>query len=167
MKTLILILSLIAPFALAENMECPRGSKENELVLARVMRNFGRFTLNADSVALKSQQSSEDIQDKSLQEARRDLAIAAVCAETVLNNPTGDLLPEKAHQLQGQERQVFVRDFLEFMARFHDALLQYQAAFDQALKVSPHQRSFSEIQKNKRMIDDLANEAHRHLGHDD
>jgi len=139
---------------------CPVGSNDDHLTIHRVMQNFGRFTLAADSISLRSANPNETITDQQLNTAIENLGSAIDCAQAVLNNPAGDLLPDHASALSGDELKEYISDFVYFMNDFHDGLIEYRTLFQNILAKKPQERDFQPIRDKCKELDDLVEHAH-------
>lgn len=158
----LLIAILISPIADA----CPLGKGEAQLTIARVMRNFGRFTVEADSNALKGINPHDKVTVGQIRKSIDDLGVAISCAQAVLEAPHGDLLPSCTKALTGKAFKDYVSTYLRLMKEFEVALAVYQDLFKQALAKSENERSFDVIYKQSKSIEELVDAAHKELlGH--
>lgn len=146
--------------------ECTLGAKETHLTVNRVMRNFGRFIMYADGVCVKSRNTWErdSIKDSELTEALGKLDQVIECAEQVLRNPTGDVLPNKLLIMKDEkEKQELVDDYIYFMVDFKDAVIEYRDIFKKLLSQKPAERNYDEANDKRLEVDALVDRAHRKL----
>ena len=158
------LLSLIFVSLSAQAEVCPLGPKEDHLILARVMRNFSKYTRDADSLAVKSKQWPEDITDTELKEASEKIPTAIACADAALDNPQSEMLPRKLDELQGEMREKYLAHYLEYLKKFRAVLVQYKQVLDDLLALPKAQRQFEGLYLHYKFVDDMTNEAHSHLG---
>lgn len=142
---------------------CPLGPKEDTLQLSRVMRNFGSFTLPADSVARLGQSAPSSVHDADLQTALSKLQLAEACATAVVHDSTGALLPFKAGELQGAARDAYVKLFHDTMQDFLEGLEAYETVFRGILAEAPAARGYAEALRWSKEIGERANHAHEIL----
>lgn len=161
-NTLLLgVLTLLTLGSAKAMAECPLGQKETQLSIQRVMRNFGRFTLNADAISLKGLNPHDKVTDAELQVAIEKLGLAIDCAQAVLDNPTGSMLPDEATWLKDKAREDYISDFLYFMEDFRDKLVEYQQLFKDTLQQTPEERDYNSIRKKCLELDKLVEHAHK------
>jgi hypothetical protein len=150
---------LFFPF-FANAADCPLGPRENALTLTRVMRNFGSFTLSADSVATLGQSDSGSIKEADLQTAVTKLQLAEACAFAVVHDDAGKLLPLKAEDLKGAARDAYIKLFHDTMQDFLEGLQAYEAVFREIQAQAPALRNYADAVKWSKEIDDRATRAH-------
>lgn len=146
--------------------DCPLGAKEDHLTVNRVMRNFGRFIMYADGVCVKSQNSWEkdSIEDSEISEAIGKMDLVVACAEQVLKDPTGDVLPGKLLIMKDEkEKQELVDDYIYFMTDFKDAVIDYRELFKKLLAQKKSERNFDEANAKRLEVDALVERAHKKL----
>lgn len=162
--TKISIALALAFLPLAALADCPLGANETHLTVHRVMRNFGRFTIDADYLCIKSQNPNESVQDTEIAEAITKLDMAIGCAEQVLKDPTGDVLPSKLELMTDEkEKAELVDDYIYFMTDFKDGLLQYRDLFKK-LQLQPGlERNFTEANEKRLELNELVGRAHKKL----
>jgi len=153
-----LLLSLFPLFAGAT--ECPKGDNEATLTFSRVMRNFGRFTGIADSVAVNGMQNPAAIRNSDIQNAIDKLDLAATCASAVVHDSSGSLLPLKAGDLRGPEHDAYVKLVRDTMQDFEDGLEAYQGVYQDLLAAPPAIRTFEKAKTWADEIDARATRAH-------
>jgi hypothetical protein len=142
--------------------ECPLGEKETHLTIHRVMRNFGRFVTPADMVTIKGVNPNEKVNDQELTIAIEKLGYVVDCAQAVLDNPTGDMLPTDAHNIEdAKTRQEYVDDFLYFMTDFRDGLIEYREMFKKTLLQKPEERDYKPLREKCIELDNLVEHAHK------
>lgn len=160
--SLIILGLLILPFATMA--DCPLGQKDSHLTIGRLMRNFGRYTADADYICIKSKNPREKISDAEITDATADLGIAIECAEQVLKNPTGDVLPTKlVFMTDEKEKAKLVDDYIYFMTDFKDALIEYRKVISELGTMKPSERNYSEACEKYEDVDNLVNRAHKKL----
>lgn len=146
--------------------ECTLGAKEDHLTVNRVMRNFGRFIMYADSVCIKSQNNWEKdgVTDGEITEAIGKLDQVIECADQVLKNPTGDVLPGKLLIMKDEkEKQELVDDYIYFMTDFKDIVIEYRDLFKGLLSQKASDRKFDEVNAKRLEVDALVERAHKKL----
>ncbi|MGZ3652467.1 MAG: hypothetical protein ACXVB9_19430 [Bdellovibrionota bacterium] len=156
---LLTLLALFLPL-LAGAAECPKGDHEASLTLSRVMRNFGRFTMIADSVAINGLQNPASIGDSDIQNAIDKLVLAEACAAAVVADRDESLLPQKAGDLHGADRDAYIKLLRDTMQDFADGLRAYQGVYQDLLAAPPALRSFEKAKKWADEIDARATRAH-------
>ncbi|MGZ3746629.1 MAG: hypothetical protein ACXWRE_04650 [Pseudobdellovibrionaceae bacterium] len=162
-KLFILALFLLPISAKAE---CRLGVGETHLTVQRVMRNFGSFTLKAESVTLTATNpwSYETVSEADISEAIEKLGFAINCAEEVLKDPTGDILPSRISSITDEkERSEKVDDFVYFMTEFKDVLNSYRDIFKGLQAQKPADRNFKEAKLKLDELNDIVERAHRKL----
>jgi len=155
LAALLIFLPLLAGAA-----ECPLGDHETALTLSRVMRNFGRFTMIADSVAVNGLQNPAAIKNSDIQNAIDKLVLAEACAAAVVHDSNESLLPLKAGDLRGPERDAYVKLLHETMQDFEDGLVAYQSVYQDLLAAPPASRTFEKAKAWADEIDARATRAH-------
>jgi len=146
--------------------ECPLGANEDHLTINRVMRNFGRFIMYADTISVKSLTPAEReyITDKDINEAISKLDLVVGCADEVLKNPTGDVLPGRLLLMTDEkEKAELVDDFVYFMTDFKDVVTEYRELFKKLLTVKASERNFEEVNSKRHDVDALVERAHQKL----
>lgn len=160
MKILFLVLTLLSTQAA---LACPLGKNEEHLTIQRVMRNFGRFTLKADSVATKGVVPFETVTDLEITAAIEDLGLAISCANAVIESPQGDLLPSHASTLTGEEQKNYILLFVKFMNEFEAALKNYQTIYQTLLSTPVASRSFKYAHEHSQQLEVFVDRAHKEL----
>ncbi|QDK36697.1 cytochrome b562 [Bdellovibrio sp. NC01] len=159
MKLLLYVLLTFAPIA---SMACPLGAKDDHLTIQRVMINFGKYVGQADHIALLgAKYPNETVTDADIQDAITKIGLAMSCAQAVVDNPTGDMLPGKAMFLEGDELKEYVEDFVYFMAEFKDQLAHYQASFQAMLATKAADRKWDPLYEESEKLNDFIDHAHR------
>lgn len=162
LKEVCVSVALMLPFA--AGAVCPLGANETELTVQRVMRNFGRFISDADHLCIKAKNPEELISNEEISAAINQLGLAIDCADEVLRNPTGDLLPSKIEFIQdAKEKKELVDDYIYFMTDFRDELIQYRKLFEALRAQEPALRNFQEINEKRQDLDHLVDRAHKKL----
>lgn len=155
---------VLALFPVAALAVCPLGEKETHLTVHRVMRNFGRFTMDADYLCVKASNPAEKVMDAEITEAITKLDMAIDCASEVLKNPTGELLPSKLNLMNDEkEKADLVDDYIYFMTDFKDGLTQYRDLFKNLLAQPAAERNFTEADEKRQELDHLVTRAHKKL----
>lgn len=148
----------------AEEITCPLGKNEDHLTIQRIMMNYGKFVSDADHVAVfGARYPSEDLTDQDIQKAINQLNLAINCAQAILNNPTGDLLPNKVNDLHGTEQEEYIADFVSFTEDFRDALVAYQLSFKKILIEEVKNRNWEPIYQESLALNEMISHAHRKL----
>lgn len=163
MKISLMILSFVF-LPLVSLADCPLGAKEDHLTISRVMRNFGRFTLPADSLCLKgiNPPERESISDSQITDAIAKLSLAVDCAEAVLKNPTGDVLPSHLELMtDAKAKAQVVDDYIYFMTDFRDGLKEYQDILGKLLTQPSAERNYTEANDKRQELDTLVERAHK------
>jgi hypothetical protein len=151
MRTLILLASLVLGLPQAHaQATCPLGAKDTKLTLQRVMINFGKFTMKAEELARTGAATDDEITA-----AVSDLETAAACAQAVVDATDADLMPGKASDLTGPDRDQFIAQFKQAMATFKAALESFASALNR--------HDFADAQVQKKLVNDIADEAHSHF----
>lgn len=151
-------------FPLSVGAECPLGAKETHLTVQRVMRNFGRYISDADHLCVKGQNPSEKVTDAEITLATANLGLAIACANEVLKNPTGDVLPSKLELMTDEkEKAELIDDYVYFMTDFRDELVLYRSMFQNVLAQPASERDFQEVNEKRQDVDQLVNRAHKKL----
>ncbi len=157
------LVQLIALLPLS-SQACPLGAKETHLTVQRVMMNFGKYVGQADYVVLLgAKYPNETVTDAQIADAVSRLGLAITCAEAVINNPTGDLLPGKSIFLEGDALKEYIEDYVYFMTDFRDALVHYKASFEAIGAVKAADRNWDELYAESKKLNDLIDHAHRKM----
>lgn len=157
---LVLTFSSISVFAKI----CPLGAKEDTLTLARVMRNFGKAVRDADGLAVETKQWPEEGTTEKLLAASQPISMGIVCADELINNPTGDLLPKKLNELQGEMREQYLKHYIDALKKFRDGLVEYKRILEDLAALPADQRKFEGLYIHYKYMDDMVNTFHDHLG---
>jgi hypothetical protein len=159
----ILLSVAIFIFSLSALADCPLGEKEDHLTIQRVMRNFGRFIMPAENIAYRGQNKYDQVSDADLQEAIEKLSYVISCADAVIANPTGDLLPTVARSMTGDELKNYVDSLTFMMDEFKLSVTDYQSAFIKILAQPKEQRDLTGLLKMTQDQDALVEKAHKKL----
>lgn len=164
MKLLAFTLSLILASSFA-SAACPLGENETTLTVHRVMRNFGRYTSPAEDIAFKTTNpySNEKVEDAEYTAAAASLDIAISCADAVLANPTGELLPDKSVFLEGKEKADYIDSYIYFMEEFKTGLGEFRDLLLATLAQKPEARDYPALKRKGDELNDLINHAHKRL----
>ena len=127
------------------------------------MRNFGRFTLQADSAALKSQNPHDKVSDQQLLKSINDLGLAISCARAVIDSPKDDLLPTCTKVLDPKAFDEYVTAYVRLMKEFETSLIEYQSLFKQVLSRPESDRNFSTIYQHSQYLNKLVDTSHKEL----
>lgn len=141
---------------------CPLGAREDHLTIQRVMINYGKYVGGPDHVVLLgARYPNETVTDADISNAISQLGLAIVCAQAILDNPTGDLLPGKASFLTGSELKEYVDDFIYFTNEFRDALAVYRDSFSKLLATPKESRNWELLYAESKDLNELIDRAHR------
>ncbi len=157
---------IFIPLVSMAGVACPLGAKEDHLTVNRVMRNFGRFIMYADGVCIKAQNpwEKDHITDQEITVAIGKLDLVVVCAEAVLKDPTGDVLPSKLLLMKDEkEKAELVDDYIYFMTDFKDAVLEYRELFKTLLLQKAVNRNYDEVNTKRHEVDALVERAHKKI----
>ncbi|MFS4457673.1 hypothetical protein [Bdellovibrio sp. HCB2-146] len=159
------LLALALPFLLTTTLAsaCPLGEKEDVLTIQRVMRNFGRFILAAEMVTLKANNPNEKVQDKEFTEAAAKLEVAISCADAVIANPSGRLLPDNALDLEGEALADYIDSLVYFMDEFKTSLTEFRDLLTLTASQKVEERDYSALTAKTEEIDKLVLRAHKRL----
>ncbi len=165
MNTNLLFVAAFNFFAAASQAQtCPIGLKNDHLTIQQVMINYGRFVGHADHIALLgARYPNETVTEEQIAQIVPYLLSAAACAQAVLDNPTGDLLPSKTSFLKGEERINYINDFLFFTEEFRDVLIEYSNAFLFLSQTSAQKRNWESIYQKSKEVDAFIDRAHRKI----
>jgi hypothetical protein len=159
--SLLLVFVTLVLFSTAR-ANCPLGAKEDHLTIQRVMRNFGRFVSPADLITLKGVTPYQEITEADLSEATTKLSLAIDCAQAVLDNPTGEILPAEYRRQESEAaRQEYLDDFLSFMGEFRDGLKDYEKLFQELILKKPEERNYQPLREKCLELEKMVDHAHR------
>ncbi|WP_413290425.1 hypothetical protein [Bdellovibrio sp. HCB337] len=162
--TKISFIFVLAFLPLAALAECPLGAKETHLTVNRVMRNFGKFVMEADYLCVRAANPVEKVTDADINTAITKLGMAIDCADQVLKDPTGDVLPSKLVFITDEkEKAEYVDDYIYFMTDYKDGLGQYRDMFKALLAQPAAERNFTEANEKRLELDHLVMRAHKKL----
>lgn len=162
MSQLLVILMIVVGMG-AWTQACPLGTNEEHLTIQRVMRNFGRFIVPAEMLVYRGQNKDDIITDSQLQEAIEKLSLVISCADAVLENPTGDMIPAAGQSLAGAAREEYMELFLFFMDEFKLRIVEYQSAFIKLQTQHQEERDFASLLKMTKHQDAFVERAHSKL----
>ena len=108
------------------SVACPLGAKEDHISIQRVMRNLGRFIMPAEMISLRSVNPYEVITDVQLQEAISKLTVLISCAQAVIDQPAGDMVPLQVRQFDAEKLKKYMDDLVFYMGEFQEEPLTYQ-----------------------------------------
>lgn len=157
----ILVLSL-AIFPLISDA-CPIGAKEDHLTISRVMRNFGRYSREAESLTLLGKDYPLDVKESVLDKAITDLNLVVSCADAVINDPSGDLLPVAADDYTGIERENYILKFVNFMQEFKVSTLHFQSLLVMEKNKAPSDRNYKNAYEYTKKFNEIIDLAHKEL----
>lgn len=141
---------------------CPLGAKDDHLNIHRIMINYGKFVGPADHIVLLgARYPNETVTDADISSSIDQLASAIACAQAILDNPTGEMLPDKASFLTGQAQQDYIDDFVYFTNEFRDALEVYRNSFIKMLATPKESRNWELLYAESKELNDLIDHAHR------
>jgi hypothetical protein len=163
MKSILALASLCLLLSLNSLAQtCPLGPKDEHLNIHRIMINYGKFVGQADHIALLgARYPNETVTDADITDVIDRLGSAIACAQAILDNPTGDMLPDKASFISGQELKDYIDDFLYFTTEFRDALVHYRTSFVAISQVAAAQRNWEDLYQESQELNDLIDRAHR------
>lgn len=160
MKNILFIFLVIFPLAIEA---CPLSPKEDHLTISRVMRNFGRYSREAESLTLTGKDFPLDVKESILDKAINDLNIVVICAEAVINNPTGDLLPTAADDYTGIERENYILKFVNFMHEFKASTLHFQSLLINEKNKNLANRNYKIAYEYTKTFNEIIDLAHKEL----
>lgn len=167
MKSQVFVLAfLVQVFALfpLTSQACPLGAKEQTLTVQRVMINFGKYIGQADYIALLgAEYPNETVTDAQITDVVNKIGLAITCAEAVINNPTGDLLPGKALSLQGDALKEYVDDYVYFMTDFKESMIHYKESFAAVGAAKAADRNWQALREESKKLNDLIDHAHKKM----
>ncbi len=166
LQNIALLALMTLPNLSLADVVCPLGKKEDHLTIHRVMLNFGKYTMDADSIALKDVTPQQDVTETQITTAIEKLKLAQACADAVIANPMGDMLPDAADGLPPVQRQKLIDDLLMFMQEFSDGLIDYQDALTQVLNTPVASRNYHQVYVICGSLNDLVTRAHRETSFD-
>jgi hypothetical protein len=155
------ILFLLATSAFAQT--CPVGEKDDHLTIHRVMQNFGRFFSVAEMTVLRGMDPNDQVTANDLAISIDKLNLIISCAEAVLQDPTGDLLPDQASRLSRDERDEYISDFVYFMEDFRDNVSQFRDLFIQLQGEDPKSWDFKPLKEKDDELNEQIEHAHHHV----
>ena len=166
MTVFTLALTAFAQTAQAAQAACPLGAKDDHLTLQRVMINFEKFTMAADSVVQKYQ-TPDIVTDAQVIQAVQDLQIVDACADAVLHATSDELLPSGARKLTGAAREQYAAEFLQAMTALRSAIQDYAAALINSntggAGTAGQPRDLTTALAKKKIVDEIADQAHSHF----
>lgn len=145
------------------SVACPLGAKENHLTIQRIMRNFGRFIMPAEMISVRSQNKTEVITDAQLEDAILKLNHVVSCAQAVVDNPTGDLIPMAARLLPEKRKATYIEDLVFYMDEFKELVKEYQNLFIEVSAKPAAARNFEAIQNHTKLQNAMIDHAHEKL----
>ncbi|WP_413292724.1 hypothetical protein ACLSU7_14995 [Bdellovibrio sp. HCB185ZH] len=160
---ILLAIALLAPAMSLAQVTCPLRNGESELTINRVMRNFGKYTVDAETVARKIGDPWDKLTDKDIQVAVENLNIAIACADAVLVNPTEAVLPTKGSLMDEKAKAELKEYYLYFMDDFKTFLIEYRDLLAKTLATPESQRDLAAIVAKNQEMNDKVNHAHKKL----
>lgn len=154
---------MIALILGAQAKACPLGVNEDHLTIQRVMRNFGRFIMPAESLVYRGQNKAEKITDAELEEAIMKLSLVISCANAVIESPAGDLIPTVARSLPAAQKAKYIEKLVYFMEEFKLSVTEYQNRFIEMQTRPQNLRDFTELYGKTKEQDALIERAHQKL----
>lgn len=156
----LILLSLLS----INTFACPLGAKEDHLTIQRVMRNFGRYTRDAEMLVLQGIDNPSYVKEEILDKAITDLNIVVSCSEAVMANPTGDLLPTMGQDLKGSELQDYLKKINKYFSDFKSATLEFQRLLKVEKEKPVAQRNYRPAYTyDKEVFNAIIDEAHKEL----
>ncbi|MBX2994461.1 MAG: hypothetical protein KF681_06560 [Bdellovibrionaceae bacterium] len=150
------VLSLAAALADA----CPLGPRETELSLARVMRNFGRGTMQASTSIQRGTRDAGDVTEAMFKASIDGLAMAQSCVEAALTVNTREMLPLKARDLSGAALDSYMVKYHALMREFAVILNDFRNEFIKQSELAVGQRDFGAAAALEKTMNEKVNEAH-------
>lgn len=150
-----------------QDMGCPKGAKDDHLTFQRIMINFGRYTMTADSVARQDAEwlfkNKSDV-EKSVQ----DLALAIACTNAGIVNRSV-LFPAGAQQYSTEARKAYIEAYGTWLEKYLIALTSYRSELARLLSLleNPDTKTSDvdlvELVRIARLVKDVADDSHKVL----
>lgn len=117
----------------------------------------------AEMIAYRGLNKYEVITDDQLDEAINKLNLVMSCAQSIIDNPKGDLLPVNAKNLFGDNLSQYTDDLIYFMGEFKISIEGYQNLFVSVRATKQEKRDFNAIFLYTKEQDILIERAHKKL----
>jgi hypothetical protein len=160
MKIAILIILSFYSFTI---LACPLGAKEDHLTIQRVMRNFGRFSREAESLTITGKDYPDSVSETTLDKGISDLSLVVSCVDAVLQNPTGDLLPSAADNLEINEKEAYIVKFIQYLNDFKNSTLYFQKLLVVEKNKPINLRNFKISYEYTKTFNEIIDRAHKEL----
>lgn len=142
---------------------CPIGPKEDHLTIQRVMRNFGKFSMDAESICITGQSNPSSISDDQLSKAMTKLDTVVACAEAVIAHPEGDLLPAGYDDLNPSDRADMIKKLVGFMSDFKTLNVQFKSLLLDQLQKPIQSREYKTCYEFDKKYNELIDRAHKEV----
>ncbi len=163
LSRILLAIALLAPAVSLAQVTCPLRNGETELTINRVMRNFGKYTADAETVARKIGDPWDKLTDQDIQAGINGLNVSIACAEAVLANPTEAVLPSKGALMNDKDKAELKEYYLYFMDDFRTCLTQYRDLLVKTLATPANQRDLAAIVSKNQEMNQKVTHAHQKL----
>ncbi|WP_413575835.1 hypothetical protein ACLVWU_15795 [Bdellovibrio sp. HCB290] len=161
---IVLAMALLMPALSVAQVTCPLRNGETELTINRVMRNFGKYFADAETVARKIGDPWDKVTDQDIQKGIAGLDISIACAEAVMADPTEVVLPSKGALITDPKAKQELKEYyLYFMEDFRDALVEYRDLLVKTLATPEAQRDYAAIVEKNQEVNDKVNKAHKKI----
>jgi hypothetical protein len=162
---IVLAVALLLPvMSLAQTaVTCPLRNGETELTINRVMRNFGKYTADAEAVARKIGDPWDKVTDKDIQAGIDGLNVSIACADQVVAKPTDAVMPSKGGLMDDKARAELNEYYIYFMGDFKDFLVEYRDLLVKTLATPEKQRDYAAIVTKNQDMNQKINHAHQKL----
>jgi hypothetical protein len=160
---ILLAIALLAPAMSLAQVACPLRNGETELTINRVMRNFGKYTSDAETVARKIGDPWDKLTDQDIQAGINGLNVSIACADAVLANPAEAVLPSKGSLMDPKAKAELKEYYLYFMDDFKTFLVEYRDLLVKILATPVAQRDLAAIVAKNQEMNQKVNHAHQKL----
>lgn len=162
---IVLAVALLLPaMSMAQTtVTCPLRNGETELTINRVMRNFGKYFADAETIARKIGDPWDKVTDQDIQKGIDGLNISIACAEEVVAKPTDAVMPSKGSLMDDKARAELNEYYVYFMGDFKDALVEYRDLLVKTLATPEAQRDYAAIVTKNDEVNQKVTHAHKKL----
>ncbi|WP_413558639.1 hypothetical protein [Bdellovibrio sp. HCB209] len=161
---IVLAIALLMPaLSLAQVVTCPLRNGETELTINRVMRNYGKYFAEAETVARKIGDPWDKLTDQDIQKGIDGLNVAIACTDEVIAKPTDAVMPSKGALMDEKGRAELNEYYLYFMGDFRDALVEYRDLLVKTLATPEAQRDYAAIVTKNEELNQKVTKAHKKL----
>lgn len=158
--SLLALIFAVVSLAAALADACPLGPRETELSLARVMRNFGRGTMQASTSIQRGTRDAGDVTEAMFKASIDGLGMAQSCVEMALTMNTREMLPLKARDLSGAALDSYLVKYHALMREFSVILMDLRGEFIKQAALAASERNFSAAANLEKAMNEKVNEAH-------